>query len=87
VKIINIARKRSSYNEKDFFELQQHKWQQSWMFILKILFSRKLSYMSFINPTSTVGLQLLNLWLLKAMLRLVNDGVPRRPWNLDIRQP
>jgi hypothetical protein len=25
VKIINIARKRSSYNEKDFFELQQHK--------------------------------------------------------------
>jgi transposase len=27
------------------------------------------------NPTSTVGLKLLNLWLLKVMLRCVNDGV------------
>jgi hypothetical protein len=30
---------------------------------------------SFINPTSTVGLQLLNRWFLKVMLRCVNDGV------------
>jgi hypothetical protein len=31
--------------------------------------------MSFTNSTSTAGLQLLNLWLLKVMLRCVNDGV------------
>jgi hypothetical protein len=31
--------------------------------------------MSLTNPTSTVGLHLLNLWLLKIMLRCVNDGV------------
>jgi hypothetical protein len=31
--------------------------------------------MSVTNPTSTVGLQLLNLRLLKVMLRCVNDGV------------
>jgi hypothetical protein len=30
---------------------------------------------SYRNPTSTVGLQLLNLLLLKVMLRCVNDGV------------
>jgi hypothetical protein len=30
---------------------------------------------SFRNPTSMIGLQLLNLWLLKVMLRCVNDGV------------
>jgi hypothetical protein len=29
----------------------------------------------FTNPTSTVGLQLLNFSLLKVMLRCVNDGV------------
>jgi hypothetical protein len=38
-----------------------------------ILFPQKLSDVSFTNPTSTVGLQLLNLSLLKAMLRCVND--------------
>jgi hypothetical protein len=49
--------------------------QQNWIFIWKHLFPRELSDMSFSNPTSTVGLQLPNLWLLKVMLRFVNDGV------------
>jgi hypothetical protein len=31
--------------------------------------------MSFTNPTSTVGLHLLNLWLLKVMLRCINNGI------------
>jgi hypothetical protein len=44
------------------------------IFILKTLFPQKLSDMNFTNPTSMVGLQLLNLWLLKVMLRYVNDG-------------
>jgi hypothetical protein len=48
---------------------------QIWIFILKSLFSQKLSYMSFTNPTSTVGLQLLNFWCLKIRLRCANDGV------------
>jgi hypothetical protein len=48
----------------------QLKGQQNWIFILKVL-----SDVSFTNPTSTVGLQLLNLWLRKAMLKWVNDGV------------
>jgi hypothetical protein len=34
-----------------------------------------MSGMSFINLTSMVGLLLLNLWLLKVMLRCVKDGV------------
>jgi hypothetical protein len=38
-------------------------------------FPQKLSDMSFTNPASMVGLQLLNLWLLKVMLRCENDGV------------
>jgi hypothetical protein len=38
------------------------------------LFTQKLSDVSFINPTSTVGLQLLNLWLLKVMLRCICAG-------------
>jgi hypothetical protein len=42
---------------------------------LKTLFPQKLSDVSFRNPTSTVGLILLNLSLLKVMLRCVNDGV------------
>jgi hypothetical protein len=37
--------------------------------------------MSFTNPTSTVGLQLLNLWLLKVMLRCVKDG--DKIWTSD----
>jgi hypothetical protein len=37
--------------------------------------SKKLSDVSFTNPTSMVGLQLLSLWLLKVMLRNINDGV------------
>jgi hypothetical protein len=38
-------------------------------------FPQTLSDVSFTNLTSTVGLQLLNFWLLKVMLRCVNDGV------------
>jgi hypothetical protein len=53
----------------------QHRWQQDWIFILKTLFPQKLSDMSFTNPTSTVGLQVLNLWLQNVMLRCVNNGV------------
>jgi hypothetical protein len=48
---------------------------QNWIFILKTLFPQKLSDASFTNPISTVGLQLLNFWLLKAVLRCVNHGV------------
>jgi hypothetical protein len=49
--------------------------QENWIFILKTLFPQKLSDMSVTNPTSAVGLQLLNLWLLEVILRCVNDGV------------
>jgi hypothetical protein len=55
-------------------ELLQHRWQQNWIFILKTLFPQKLSDLSFTNPTSMVGLQLLNLWLLIVMLRDANDS-------------
>jgi hypothetical protein len=34
-----------------------------------------MSDVRFTNPTSTVGLQLLNLWLLKVMLRCLKDDV------------
>jgi hypothetical protein len=37
------------------------------------LFAQKLSDVIFSNLPSTVGLQLLNLWLLKAVLRCIND--------------
>jgi hypothetical protein len=37
--------------------------------------STKLSDVNFTNPTSTAGMQLLNLCLLKVILRCVNDGV------------
>jgi hypothetical protein len=49
--------------------------QRNWIFMLKTLFPQKLSNVSFTYPTSTVGLQLLNLWLLKIMLRCANDGL------------
>jgi hypothetical protein len=49
--------------------------QQNWLFILKAQFPKKQSDVNFTNPTSTVGLQLLNLWLLIVMLRCLNDGV------------
>jgi hypothetical protein len=61
---------------KKITELLQHRWEQNWIvFILKTLFPQKLSDTSFTNPASTVGLQLLNLRLLKVMLRCVNNGV------------
>jgi hypothetical protein len=65
-------------------------WQQNWIFILKTLCPQKLSDVSFTNPSSTVGLQLLNLLLLKVMLRYVNDGVttiksgPQRTGNARV---
>ena len=37
--------------------------------------TKTVSTLSFTNPTSTVALQLLNLWLLKVMFRCVNDDV------------
>jgi hypothetical protein len=49
--------------------------QQNWIFILKTLFPQKMSDVSFTKPTSTVGLQLLNLGLLSVMLRFIDDGV------------
>jgi hypothetical protein len=55
-----------------FTELLQHTLQQNWIPILKTTFKQKLSDVSFINPTSTVGMKLLYLWLLK---RCVNNGV------------
>jgi hypothetical protein len=64
--IINIERKRSSYIEKDCIEKSQNycstdELQQNGIFITKTLFPQKLSDVSFTNPTSTVGLKLLNL--------------------------
>jgi hypothetical protein len=53
----------------------QGRGQQNRIFISKTLFIKKLSNVSFTNPTSTVGLQLLNLRLLKVTLRCINDGV------------
>jgi hypothetical protein len=68
---------RSSCSE-DCFENSQNycstsELKQNWIFILKTLFL--LSDLNFTKPTSTVELQLLNLWLPKVMLRCVNDGV------------
>jgi hypothetical protein len=44
---------------------------------------QKLSNVSFTNPTSTVGLQLLNLELLKVILKCVNDGVTHKTWTSE----
>jgi hypothetical protein len=60
---------------RKFTELLQHRWQQSWIFFLKTLFLSKLSDVSIISPTSTVGLQLLNLWLLKVIFRCIDEGL------------
>jgi hypothetical protein len=59
-------------------ELLQHRLQQNWILILKTPFPQKISDVSFTNPTFTVRLQLLNVWLLKVMLRCVKDCVPSR---------
>jgi hypothetical protein len=50
---------------------------------LETPYVHKLSDVSFTNPTFTVGLQLLNLWLLKVMLRYLNDGVDYETWTSD----
>jgi hypothetical protein len=44
-----------------------------WVFILKTLFPQKLS-ISFTNPTSTGGLQLLNLWCLNSGVMTIKPG-------------
>jgi hypothetical protein len=56
---------------REITELLPYRWQQNWICI----HLEKLSYVSFTNPTSTVGLQLLNLWLLNVMLRCINNNV------------
>jgi hypothetical protein len=60
---------------REITELLYHRWQHNWIFILTTLFPQTLSDVSYTNPTSTAGLQLLNLWSLKVLLRCVNDGV------------
>jgi hypothetical protein len=56
---INIDRKRSSYIDKECFEIS-HNYRSTgdsktdYLFILKALFSHKLSDVSFTNPTSTI---------------------------------
>jgi hypothetical protein len=75
---INTDRKRSSYVEKDCFEKpcnycstgESRTEYSSW----RPCFHKNVD-MSFTNPASKVGLQLLNLWLLKVMLRFIIDGV------------
>lgn len=69
----------SSYIEKDCFGKTQH-WstgdsRTEYCWILKTLFPQKLSGVSITNPTNTGRLQLLSLWVLKVMIRCVNDGV------------
>jgi hypothetical protein len=44
---------------------------ESW----RLCFHKKVYNLGFSNPLSTVVLQLINLWLLKALLRCVNSGV------------
>jgi hypothetical protein len=72
---INIDRNRSSYIEKDCSEKSQNYCSRTEYSPWRPCFHKKLSDVSFTNPTSTVWLQLLNLWLLKVMFRRVNDGV------------
>jgi hypothetical protein len=60
--------------------LLQHRW-LNWIFTLKTLFPQKLCDVSFINPTSTARLQLLNLRLLWLMLRCVNGVTTIKPWH------
>jgi hypothetical protein len=65
----------------------QHRWQQNWILILMTDSTK--SDMSFINPTSKAGLQLLNLRLLKVMFNCVHKGVmiikPRNYTNGNAR--
>jgi hypothetical protein len=77
------------YIEKDYFKKSQNYCStgdsrteySSW----RPPFPQKLSNVSFTNSTCVVGLRLINLWLLKVMLRCVNDGV--MTIKLGIRQP
>jgi hypothetical protein len=68
----------SSYTEEDCFEKSRYycstgELQQNWIFHLEDPVSTKTAWCE--SPTSMVGLQLLNLWLLKVMLRSINSGV------------
>jgi hypothetical protein len=89
----NTDRKRSSYVEKDCLEKKKKhndcsrgESRTEYVFILKILFEQKLSDVDFTKTTSTVGLQFLNLRLLKIMLTCVNNGVDLKTWTLDDRK-
>jgi hypothetical protein len=77
---------KSTLTERDSCTLRRIVWkkncstdemQQNWIFILKTVFPPKPSDVSFTNPTSTVGLQLLNLWLLE---RWCHD---QKTWTSD----
>jgi hypothetical protein len=78
---INTDRKRSLYIEKDCFEKLQNycstgdRAAELNIHLEDSVLPQKVSNMSFTNPTSTVGLQLLNLGLLKVMLICLNDAV------------
>jgi hypothetical protein len=70
---------------RKFTQLLRHRREQNWIFILKTPFPQKLPDLGFTNPTSTVGLQLLNLWLLKVMLRCVDEDITTiKPRHLTI---
>jgi hypothetical protein len=56
-------------------ELLQHGWQQNSLFIVEALFLQKQSGDSLTNSTTTLELQLLNLWLLQTTLKGEKDGV------------
>jgi hypothetical protein len=61
---------------KKITQLLQHRRQWNWIFILKTLFSQNChTWGSQVPQQSTVGLQLLNLWLLTITLICVNNGV------------
>jgi hypothetical protein len=87
---INTDRKRSSYTEKDCFEKSQN-YCSTGDSRTDIHLEDPVSTtsdVSFTNPTSTVGLQLLDLCLLKVILRYVNDAVTTiKPGNQTTRQP
>jgi len=63
-------------------ELLHQRWQQNSIFILKTVFPKKWFNVSFTNPTSTVELQLLSLWLLKTMI--IGEKMVWSSYNLDV---
>jgi hypothetical protein len=76
---MNTDKKRLSYIEKYCFEKSQNYCNtgesrtEYWSW--RSCFHKNCFDMSFTDPTSMVGIQLLNLWLLKIMLKCINNGV------------